>query len=59
MRKNSGSYDDEPATVSMMHEYMEHQGYELDITDKRFCLIGIYCFVTDVAVCHAIREKRR
>lgn len=30
-----GSYDDEPATVSMMHEYMEHQGYELDITDKR------------------------
>ena len=30
-----GSYDDEPATVSMMHEYMEHQGYELDITDER------------------------
>lgn len=22
-----GSYDDEPATVSMMHEYMEHQKY--------------------------------
>ncbi len=32
---HTGSYDDEPATVSMMHEYMEHQGYELDITDKR------------------------
>ena len=30
-----GSYDDEPATVSMMHEYMEQQGCELDITDER------------------------
>ena len=30
-----GSYDDEPATVVMMHEFMKQQGYELDITDKR------------------------
>jgi len=30
-----GSYDDEPATVSAMHRYMEEQGYTLDITDKR------------------------
>ncbi|MCR5675324.1 MAG: GyrI-like domain-containing protein [Lachnospiraceae bacterium] len=30
-----GSYDDEPAMVAMMHEFMEQQGYELDITDKR------------------------
>ena len=30
-----GSYDDEPITVAMMHEFMERQGYELDITDKR------------------------
>ena len=30
-----GSYDDEPAIVAMMHEFMEQQGYELDITDKR------------------------
>ncbi len=30
-----GSYDDEPATVAMMHEFMKQQGYELDITDKR------------------------
>ena len=30
-----GPYDDEPATVAMMHEYMENQGYALDITDKR------------------------
>ena len=30
-----GSYDDEPATVQIMHDYMEAQGYELDITDQR------------------------
>lgn len=30
-----GSYDDEPATVERMHEFMTVQGYELDITDKR------------------------
>ena len=30
-----GSYDDEPATVALMHEYMQSRGYELDITDKR------------------------
>ena len=31
-----GSYDDEPATVNLMHEYMQGNGYELDITDSRF-----------------------
>lgn len=30
-----GSYDDEPATVELMHEFMEQQGYVLDISDKR------------------------
>ena len=30
-----GPYDDEPATVDLMHEFMESQGYVLDITDKR------------------------
>lgn len=30
-----GAYDDEPATVALMHEYMEQQGYLLDITDLR------------------------
>lgn len=30
------SYDDEPATVKLMHEFMEQEGYALDITDKRF-----------------------
>lgn len=30
-----GSYDDEPTTVALMHEFMEKQGYALDITDQR------------------------
>ena len=32
---HNGPYDDEPATVAMMHEFMEKKGYELDISDKR------------------------
>lgn len=31
-----GSFDDEPATVQLMHEYMTAQGYSLDITQSRF-----------------------
>ena len=31
-----GPYDDEPATVDAMHEFMEKDGYVLDITDKRY-----------------------
>lgn len=30
-----GPYDDEPATVALMHEFMESQGYALDITNER------------------------
>ena len=30
-----GSYDDEPATVELMHEFMEQQGYTLDISEQR------------------------
>ncbi len=30
-----GSYDDEPKTVKLMHEFMTAEGYELDITEKR------------------------
>lgn len=30
-----GAYDDEPATVALMHAFMEKQGYTLDITDQR------------------------
>ena len=31
-----GSYDDEPATVELMHQYIEENGYVLDITDERY-----------------------
>ncbi len=31
-----GSYDNEPKTVKLMHEYMMKNGYELDITMNRF-----------------------
>lgn len=30
-----GSYDDEPATVAIMNEYLEQQGYVNDLTDTR------------------------
>ena len=30
-----GAYDDEPATVARMHEYMENAGYQLDFSDSR------------------------
>ncbi|MDO5116963.1 MAG: GyrI-like domain-containing protein [Eggerthellaceae bacterium] len=31
-----GPYDDEPATVELMHEFAAQQGYEPDISDQRF-----------------------
>lgn len=31
-----GAYDDEPSTVLKMYDFMNTQGYELDITEKRF-----------------------
>ncbi len=30
-----GSYDDEPATIDAMREFIKKEGYVLDITDKR------------------------
>ena len=32
---HTGPYDDEPATVERMHRFMEAQGYELDVNDRR------------------------
>ncbi|MBR2802508.1 MAG: GyrI-like domain-containing protein [Erysipelotrichaceae bacterium] len=32
---HNGPYDEEPATVARMHEYMKEQGHVLDITEKR------------------------
>ena len=31
-----GSYDDEPATVELMHKFAEDNGYKLDITNTRY-----------------------
>ena len=31
-----GSYDEEPKTVELMHNYIKEKGYILDITDKRY-----------------------
>lgn len=31
-----GSYDDEPATIELMHSYMAENGYELDIQNPRY-----------------------
>ncbi len=31
-----GSYDNEPTTINLMHEYMIENGYELDINGARF-----------------------
>ena len=31
-----GSYDDEPATIKLMHEYAKLNGYQLDITPTRY-----------------------
>lgn len=31
-----GPYDDEPATINLMHEFAYNNGYEIDITDTRY-----------------------
>ncbi len=31
-----GPYDNEPATINLMHKYMKEQGYVLDITNNRY-----------------------
>ena len=33
--RHLGPYDDEPATVEKMHEYMLAEGYVLDLSDAR------------------------
>ena len=32
---HTGSYDSEPATVELMHIFIQNQGYELDFSEKR------------------------
>lgn len=31
-----GSYDDEPATIAQMHDYLQSQNYQLDIQNPRY-----------------------
>ena len=31
-----GSYDNEPETVALMHDFMQLKGYELDVTENRY-----------------------
>ena len=31
-----GSYDNEPDTVNLMHEYVKENGYDIDISDSRY-----------------------
>lgn len=31
-----GSYDDEPKTVALMHEYLKKNGYQLDFAENRY-----------------------
>ena len=61
-----GSYDDEPATINLMHEYMIENGYELDINPNRF---HHEIYLSDPRRCdvnklktvirHPVRENRR
>ena len=51
---HKGSYDDEPATVELMHKFMAENGYELDITDKR---LHHEIYLSDPRRCDASRLK--
>lgn len=49
-----GSYDDEPATVELMHDYMAENGYELDIKNPRY---HHEIYLSDPRRCDASRLK--
>lgn len=49
-----GSYDDEPATVELMHEYMNSNGYEFDITPER---LHHEIYLSDPRKCSAEKLK--
>lgn len=49
-----GSYDDEPATVKIMHRYMGENGYALDITDTR---LHHEIYLSDPRKCEPSRLK--
>lgn len=49
-----GSYDAEPETIALMHEFMERQGYALDITDAR---LHHEIYLSDPRRCNAEKLK--
>lgn len=49
-----GTYDDEPITVNLMHEYMKKSGHELDITDNRY---HHEIYLSDPRKCEASKLK--
>lgn len=49
-----GAYDNEPRTISLMHEYMIAKGYELDITDVRF---HHEIYLSDPRICEVNKLK--
>lgn len=51
---HKGNYDDEPATVELMHKFMAENGYELDITDKR---LHHEIYLSDPRRCDASKLK--
>jgi len=51
---HTGSYDSEPDTVSLMHEYAEQNGYIPDMTDKR---LHHEIYLSDPCKCDVNRLK--
>lgn len=49
-----GSYDDEPATVDFMHDYMKVNGHELDFMDTRY---HHEIYLSDSRICDVSRLK--
>lgn len=49
-----GSYDDEPQTIEIMHQYMQENGYVLDITNTRY---HHEIYLSDPRKCNVARLK--
>lgn len=49
-----GPFDDEPATISLMDEFMKNEGYQIDISDKRY---HHEIYLNDVRKCDLMKMK--
>jgi len=49
-----GSFDDEPATISLMEEFANGAGYQIDISDKRY---HHEIYLSDPRKCNLIKMK--